>query len=470
MEESAPVSQRTRVIFALVGAVTCLAAACLAELALGRMNAGNLLRKYHAASILFLTDPATTFTKEEPPPPAPPPSDYELQRRLDKVGGQSGDVQISLTWNNRNDLDLSCVDPYGEMIDGYNQQSRSGGVIDVDMNVTPGELLSPQANALVNRRFGVQRQHRTGISSEPVENLIWANNAPQGHYKVFVHQFCNKEQTASTPYWVVVRVHGEVHRITGVMGREDFCQQLVEPKLVYEFDVTAPKPAAPVVEKAPPAPKPMQPPPPPKLVRHVAYSLNHLDYALLTALLWGTLAGLLPIALVIAQRIYLGLPALYGEPDLIVGIGGPATGFAAALIAQTVLSLLASAFAPSALPALFVFSWMLLGALFAGALSFYTPNLPRIAAWIAGTASALMGSSLFLLLASSHQDSAGRVLIATLVGGTIGALIALPRREREPEPEPVPEQPRPAFEVAPPFVVRGTRTRKVGGLRRTDDP
>jgi hypothetical protein len=434
------------------------------------MHAGNLLRKYHAASILYLTDPATTFTKEEPPAP-PPPSDDELQRRLDVMGAQSGDVQISLTWNNRNDLDLSCLDPYGELIDGYNQSSRSGGVIDVDMNVTPADLLSPQATAIVERRFGNQRPHRTGISSEPVENLVWANNAPVGHYKVFVHQFCNKEQTASTPYWVMVRVHGQVHRITGVMGRDDFCQQLVEPKLVYEFDVEPPKPAPPVAETMEPAaPKPIQPPPPPKLIKHIAYSLNHLDYALLTALLWGALLGLLPIALVIAQRLYLGQPALYGEPDLIVGIGGPATGFAAAIIAQTMLSLLASAFTPSALPALFLFSWMLLGALFAGALSYYTPNLPRIAAWIAGTASALAGSWLFLLLTANHQDSAGRVLCAAIIGGTIGALIALPKREREPEPEPAPERPRPAYEVQPPFVVHGTRTRKVGGLRRTDDP
>ena len=34
----------------------------------------------------------------------------ELQKRLDREDAQTGEIQISLMWNNINDLDLHCVD------------------------------------------------------------------------------------------------------------------------------------------------------------------------------------------------------------------------------------------------------------------------------------------------------------------------------------------------------------------------
>ena len=474
MDENRPVSNRTRLLFAMVGVVTCLAGALCAELVLGRMKAGTLLRRYHVASLLFLTDPATIRTAIPVPPP--PPDDIDLQRRLDKAGGQSGDVQISLAWNNNNDLDLSCLDPNGEMIDGYNQSSRSGGVLDVDMNVTPGELLSPEANVKIRmRETRASLNHRTSMSSQPVENLVWAHNAPVGHYKVFVHQFCNKERTAQTPFWVVIRVHNQVHRIAGSVGREDFAEQLVDPKLVYEFDVAPEKPAV-ATSAVAPAANPAPPPPPPRIVTHTTYSLSHLEFALLSAGLWGALVGLLPMALLVAQRLYLRQRALHSAEDLVVLVGGLATGFSAALLGQLALALLAFAAAPGlpegspkgALPALFILVWTLLGGLFGSVLSLYTPNVPRVGGLIAGALSAFAGSSLFLLLAAVNQDVAGRLLCATLMGAAIGALIALPEQEREPQL--VPETPRATYEVQPPFVVRGTRTRKVGGLRQTGPP
>jgi len=302
MYEDRPISQRSRIIFALVGVITCLAGVWCAELLLGRMKAGPQLRKYHIASLLYVTDPAITHRTVEIPPPQPL-IDSDLQRRLDRAGASSGDVQISLTWNNRNDLDLQCTDPFGERIDGYNQASRSGGVLDVDMNPTDENSMTREAWEKSNTWAGVRRTHRTSYSdTAPVENLIWATNAPQGHYKVFVHQFCNKERVDRTPFWIVVRVHGETHRVAGAVGREDFSENLIDPKLVYEFDVGPPKPA--------PKPEPAKPaaPPPPVQTRvetTVAYSLGHLDFALLTAGLWGALAGLLPMGLLVAQRIYL---------------------------------------------------------------------------------------------------------------------------------------------------------------------
>ncbi|HLJ54865.1 MAG TPA: hypothetical protein VKT77_07465 [Chthonomonadaceae bacterium] len=470
MDPYAPRSNRTRVLFALAGLLACLIGAAIAEPILAGTHAGQKLRQAHVASILYLTGPGTTTHTIQPPAPAI--SDDEIQRRLLAEGAQSGEVQVSLAWNNRNDLDLSCQEPSGEMIDGYNQESSSGGVLDIDMNPTGDNMMSEQAKILDAQRHGRRRDHRTANSdTAPVENLVWAHDAPIGHYKVFVHQFCNKERFDRTPYWVMINVRGKITRISGVTGREDFASDLIGPRLVYEFDVTPPQPvAATPVEK----PKPPPPPPPPIIVKRTEYGLAGLGRALLACSLWGALIGLLPLALLLAQRLYLRLPALRGSEDLVVVFAGPATGAGAAVLGQLLLALAAAALPPGAMLTLFVICWTLLGAAFGCALSLFTPNVGRAAGPVAGACSALAGSLLFLLpaLSAAHGGAGGHLLTPVLIGGAIGALIALPERERAPEPEPPPPAPpeRRTHELAPPFIVHGTRTRKVGGLRKEGPP
>lgn len=89
----------------------------------------------------------------------------ELNNRLGRESAKSGDVQVSLMWNNRNDLDLYVVSPKGEEIFFRRRQSSCGGMLDVDMNYDR-------------------------MSEKPVENVFWPmGKAPHGRYRVYVHLF-----------------------------------------------------------------------------------------------------------------------------------------------------------------------------------------------------------------------------------------------------------------------------------------
>jgi len=99
----------------------------------------------------------------------------EFSSRLTQAGAQSGDVRVSLIWNNRNDLDLHVITPRGEEIYYARSRDSTGGMLDVDMNVR-------------------------GESTKPVENIFWGTGGtPEGTYKVIVQNFAFHESDR-TPY------------------------------------------------------------------------------------------------------------------------------------------------------------------------------------------------------------------------------------------------------------------------------
>lgn len=120
---------------------------------------------------------------------------------------RTGDVQITLIWNNTNDLDLWVTDPYGTRIYYGNRRSNSGGALDVDAN--------PACN---------------NPNPQPVENIYWpSGQAPTGTYTIEVHYYSTCESTVETPFVVRVLVDGRVREFQQTATREG------ETLTIYQF-------------------------------------------------------------------------------------------------------------------------------------------------------------------------------------------------------------------------------------------
>ena len=134
----------------------------------------------------------------------------ELQARLSREGAMTGDVQISLMWENFNDLDLHVVCPSGERIHGGNKKSECGGELDVDANVRPE-------------------------TKKPVENVVWQGvTAPPGAYQVYVHHYKKHKKRRTkdpTKFKVIVNNVGELLEFDGKLSHGDPIQ------LVAQFNV-----------------------------------------------------------------------------------------------------------------------------------------------------------------------------------------------------------------------------------------
>lgn len=138
----------------------------------------------------------------------------ELQARLEREGAQSSDVQISLMWNNYNDLDLHVVCPSGERIHGGNKKSACGGELDVDANVR-------------------------AETRKPVENVFWEEGkAPAGKYQVYVHHYKKHQKRKSkdpTKFQVIVTPGSEPLEYNGELSSGDPIM------LVAEFNLPSPE-------------------------------------------------------------------------------------------------------------------------------------------------------------------------------------------------------------------------------------
>ena len=133
----------------------------------------------------------------------------QIDKALEKVksGGiieckskpSTGDVQVLLSWNNYNDLDLICTDPSGECVFFRNRHVASGGKLDIDMNVEYPD------------------------SKTPVENIFWSpGSAPNGTYNVYLLYYRKHETSIDeTPYNVTVKYGGKTEDYSGEIKKGD---------------------------------------------------------------------------------------------------------------------------------------------------------------------------------------------------------------------------------------------------------
>jgi membrane-bound inhibitor of C-type lysozyme len=103
----------------------------------------------------------------------------------------TGDIKITLTWNNKVDLDLHVIDPNGEEISFENEQSASGGKLDMDNTDGYGP-----------------------------ENIFWENGkAIKGTYRVYVHFYDHGESSSnSSSYIVKVKYLGLTQTFNGTVN------------------------------------------------------------------------------------------------------------------------------------------------------------------------------------------------------------------------------------------------------------
>lgn len=117
----------------------------------------------------------------------------EMGRRLNAAGARTGDVQVSIAWDNANDIDVHVmVEPLqfgrASMISFMSPRGICGGMLDVDANAHPMRL-----------------------TNQPVENVFWQKGmAPFGRYTIAVHHFQNWAGPMHTNVDVAVLVDGDV--------------------------------------------------------------------------------------------------------------------------------------------------------------------------------------------------------------------------------------------------------------------
>lgn len=113
-----------------------------------------------------------------------------IDLRLKTYGAKTGDVQISISWNTIDDIDLHVMfTPGNGLVDNINWTNKigrlSGGMLDIDMNA--------------NYDF---------VTNTPVENVFWPpRSSPNGFFVVGVHFYRSWSGIQKVP--VIVRVKHE---------------------------------------------------------------------------------------------------------------------------------------------------------------------------------------------------------------------------------------------------------------------
>ena len=303
----------------------------------------------------------------------------EMQSRLDREGAEQGEIELALRWDNKNDIDLHCKDPRGEIIFFGNKRSRSKGWLDVDMNVIPSLAVN-----------------------NPVEHIRWLDgDAPEGKYEVYVHHYKNHIlDNEKTPFALEMKIGDKLQQAKGSAVFGD------TPKLVHEFNFNR-DPAA--VIRA-------------NQIRSERNS-RQLFMTLIVGLWTGVLALGISFALVAGQNFLLRRQLLTKREALFSLIGAIVAGFISGSLSQLIFALVAEI--DSLVYVGQVAGWMMLGGLLAMGISSFIPNLNLGYSSIGGILGGLVGSIVFLIATMTpFGDIFGRLVGSATLGAGIGVMIA----------------------------------------------
>ena len=119
--------------------------------------------------------------------------------RLGRENAKRGKYEVSLMWNNKNDLDLHIDTANGDHIDVNNRFSSCGGNLCMSMNAKTA-------------------------SKKPIEHIIWENKPPAGKYVISVDHFAKKRGFGNrdpTKFAVVINLDGNMMAWQGYISSND---------------------------------------------------------------------------------------------------------------------------------------------------------------------------------------------------------------------------------------------------------
>lgn len=133
----------------------------------------------------------------------------DFEERVEREGGSGGVLQITLLWNNYNDLDLHVFTPSMDRIYFNNRKTKCGGELDIDMNIKP-------------------------TSNSPIENVVWKEQPAKGVYRVHVFHYASHKRpntTDPTKYRLRIMYKGKTKEYEGEISHGD------PMKLITSFSV-----------------------------------------------------------------------------------------------------------------------------------------------------------------------------------------------------------------------------------------
>ena len=144
----------------------------------------------------------------EPVPETEAEPGSETDRRLEEAEAATGDLEITLTWEDKSDLDIAVECPTGDKINFRKTVvAACRGKLDVDMNNIPGN-----------------------ITSRPVEHVVFTDPLP-GAYTITVTLFDNRPPPETHAFTVRIKSAAGSETLSGSVspGRKTWTRSITFP-------------------------------------------------------------------------------------------------------------------------------------------------------------------------------------------------------------------------------------------------